>query len=227
MPRIIDYGFLFEQMLGNNSMAKYGSFQVNQIGNKSIQSQLKSAGIDTSSAQYKAVVGSMMSQGNGFAFTNVEAIKNRMRMFDKDGDRISAVTGLAGLEVNEKTIANKRKIISIPESSREEMFQLKRKEFLQENGVANGDTTRRMDVYTNLYRKVDKKDRLAAGNTMQQYENAYTQAFVNAIKKINPSWNIGQAIPTGILDEISREDVELKLSGLNGKMINNSVDLKI
>ena len=31
-------------------------------------------------------------------------------------------------------------IISIPESSREEMFELAKKEFLNENGTLNGDT---------------------------------------------------------------------------------------
>ena len=41
---------------------------------------------------------------------------------------------------------------------------------MRENGVGNGDTTRRSDVYLNLYQKMDKNDRLAAGNTLRQYE---------------------------------------------------------
>ena len=40
-----------------------------------------------------------------------------------------------------------------------------KKEFLRENGVLN-DTTKRSDVFTNLYRKMQKNDRLTAGHTL-------------------------------------------------------------
>ena len=75
-----------------------------------------------------------------------------------------------------------KKLISISESSLEDMFEVTKKEFLQGNGMGNGDTTRRSDVYTDLYRKMGKKDRLAAGYTLSQYEKAYTQAFIAAAK---------------------------------------------
>lgn len=39
------------------------------------------------------------------------------------------------------------------------MFELTKKEFLRENGVGNGDTTKRDDVYLNLYRKMNKEGR--------------------------------------------------------------------
>lgn len=76
-------------------------------------------------------------------------------------------------------------------ASKDEMFEQTKKEFLQENGVLNGDTTKRSDVYTNMYRKVQKNDRLAAGYTMQQYERAYRQAFISAAKAADPGWEIG------------------------------------
>ena len=69
---------------------------------------------------------------------------------------------------------------------------------MRENGVGNGDTTRRSDVYLNLYQKMDKNDRLAAGNTLRQYERAYTQAFADAVKKADPpkkKMGAGQADP--------------------------------
>lgn len=50
------------------------------------------------------------------------------------------------------------------------MFELIKREFLRENGISNGDITKRSDVYLNLYRKMDKNDRLAAGNTLSKYE---------------------------------------------------------
>ena len=88
------------------------------------------------------------------------------------------------------------------------MFELTKKEFLRENGIHNGDTTRRSDVYTNMYRKVQKNDRLAAGYTLQQYERSYNRAFVNAAKAADPSWRAGMPIPAGALDGITRESVE-------------------
>lgn len=73
---------------------------------------------------------------------------------------------MSELTVTEENIAQKHRIISIPESSRQEMYELTKNEFLRNNG----DTTKRGDVYTNLYKKTSKNDRLAAGNTLEQYE---------------------------------------------------------
>ncbi len=62
---------------------------------------LKRAGIDTNSRQYQAVMQSMSEHG-GVGYTNVQAIKNRMSRYDKDGDYISPFSGLAGLVVTNK-----------------------------------------------------------------------------------------------------------------------------
>lgn len=58
------------------------------------------------------------------------------------------------------------------------MFELTKKNFLRENGVGNGDTTKRSDVYLNWYRKVDKKDRLAAGNRLKSFGKAFKVSSV-------------------------------------------------
>jgi len=105
------------------------------------------------------------------------SIKNLMKNYDKDGNYIDPTTGLTGLLITDENAENRKRIISIPESSKDEMFELTKKEFLRKNGIQNGDTTRRPDVYTNLHRKIKKNDRLAAGYTMEKYERAYRQAF--------------------------------------------------
>lgn len=87
------------------------------------------------------------------------------------------------------------------------MFKQAKKEFLRENGVLNGDTTRQLDVYINMYRKVQKKDWLAAGYTMHQYERQYRKAFPDAAKKADPKWEIGKPIPAGALDGITRQSL--------------------
>lgn len=221
MQRIIDYSFLFQNMPGMSGMFRTnmtGSFQLSQINSSSVQAQLKAAGIDTNSKQYKAVMKEMMQNGNGAMFTNIQCIKNSMKCYDKDGDYIDPTTGLAGLLVTDENEATRKRIISIPESSKEEMFEMTKKEFLRENGVLNGDTTKRSDVYTNMYRKVQKNDRLAAGYTMQQYERSYRQAFLAAARKADPGWEIGKPIPHGALDGVTRESVEGSKKSVNMKI---------
>ena len=100
----------------------------------------------------------------------------------------------------EENEGSRKRIITIPESSKDEMFEQTKKEFLRENGVLNGDTTKRSDVYTNMYHKVQKNDRLAAGYTMQQYERAYRQAFISAAKAADPGWEIEKLIQSGRLE---------------------------
>ena len=228
MSRIIDYSYLLQKtfgMTGINGVNSIGSFRLSQINSSSVQAQLKAAGIDTNSKQYKAVMQEMAKNGNGAMFTNIQAIKNSMRCYDKDGDYIDPTTGLAGLLVTDANESSRKRIISIPESSKDEMFEQTKKEFLRENGTLNGDTTRRRDVYDNLYRKMKKDDRLAAGYTMEQYERAYRQAFLDAARKADPKWEIGKPVPSGALDGITRESVEANL-GKSGRTL-SSVDMKI
>ena len=168
----------------------------------------------------------------GVGYTTVSAIKNRMRRFDKDGDWIDPVTGLAGLLVTDKNRASKNRIISIPESSRDEMFENAKREFLQENGVHNGDTTNRSEVFQNLYRQTAKNDRLAAGHTLGDYERQYWQTFVDAVKAINPKWEPGKPIPPGALDGITRESIENSLVKSGGSLVRktssgSSLDIQV
>lgn len=208
MSRITDYGFLVQTMFGTTKTNSVNNIRLSQMNSSSVQKQLKAAGIDTNSKKYKAALNEMMKNGNGAMFTNVQAIKNLMSQYDQNGDWIDPNTGLTGLAVTDENRNSYKQIISIPESSREEMFELVKKEFLTENGILNGDTTKRESVYTNLYRKMDKNNRLSAGWTMEQYEHQYRQAFAAAAKAVDSTWKPGSTIPAGALDGITRKSVE-------------------
>ena len=69
-----------------------------------------------------------------------------MSHYDKDGDYINPVNGLAGLLVTDENENSRKRIISISDSSKEEIYELTKKEFLRENGVCNGDTTESYQV---------------------------------------------------------------------------------
>ena len=186
--KIADSGFLFQQMFGTQkNKGTVNPLKVSDLSKGGLNSQLKSAGINPDSAQYKSAIREMTKHaGSGAMFTNVQAIKNLMSHYDKDGDYIDPTTGLAGLLVTDENADSRNKLISIPESSRDDMFELTKREFLQNNGIRDGDTTKRSDVYTELYRKMSKTDRLPAGYTLEQYERAYTEALNTALKLIYP-----------------------------------------
>lgn len=227
MSMNVDYSFLFEQMFGISNTTKDvasggNMLKMSDLSSASVQAQLKAAGIDTNSKQYQTVVKSMTTASRGGGYFTIQGIKNRMRYYDADGDHINQAFGVSGLTVTDKNIASKYRIISIPQSSKDEMFELTKKEFLQENGAANGETTKRSDVYRKMYPQIAKKDRLAAGNTLSQYERAYTQAFVDAVKAVDPKWKPGRAIPSGALDGITRESVESSLVKSGGKLVKSA-----
>ena len=102
MSKITDYAFLFQKTFGTSGENVIGSFQLSQLNSSSVQSQLKAAGINTNSKQYKAAVKQMMSAGNGAMYGNIQGIKNLMSHYDKDGDYINPVNGLAGLLVTDE-----------------------------------------------------------------------------------------------------------------------------
>lgn len=71
----------------------------------------------------------MMSAGNGAMYGNIQGIKNLMSHYDSDGDYINPVNGLSGLLVTDENARSRKKIISIPDSSKEEMYELTKKNF--------------------------------------------------------------------------------------------------
>ena len=185
MIMIRDFSNMFQQMSG---------MPINSKGGKAM---LKKYSIDTNSAQYKAAMKQMSHQ----------AIKNVMSGFDKDGDRINAF-GVAGMDATGIPQSQRHKIISVSEKSRQDMFDETKRHFLQENGVVNGDTTKRSEVFTRYQLSVPKADRLKGTWTLGQYERAYRQAFYDACKRADPKWELGKEIPSGALDGITRESID-------------------
>ena len=187
-----------------------GMFQFSQLNSSCIQSQLKAAGIDTNSKQYKAVIQQMSKDGcNGSMFTSVQSIKNLMKNYNSRGEWVEPTTGLTGLLVTDETGDSSKKIIDIPENSKDKMFEAVKNIYLNNNGMTDG--TGKTEIYMDMYRQMKSDDRLSAGYTLRQYHLAYTQAFVSAIKAVDPTWEYGKAVPSGALDSVTRESVESQL----------------
>ena len=216
MSNITNYSFLFQSMFGGTKTSwgtgstLPGVFLFSQLNSSSIQSQLKAAGIDTSSKQYKAVIQQMAKDGcTGSMFTNVQSIKNLMKNYNSRGEWVDPDTGLTGLLVTDETGDSYKKIIDVPERSKDKMFEAVKNNFLNNNGM--GDGKGKTEIYMDMYKQMKSDDRLSAGWTLGQYHKAYAQAFKSAIKTVDPTWDYGKAIPSGALDGITRESVESQL----------------
>lgn len=233
MPRIMDYSFLFQNMPGSSvksGMTAFGQISMSSINSRSVQKQLRAAGIDTNSKAYKKVISNMMQGSKGFGYTNIQCIKNQMKNYDKDGDYISPVSGLAGMDATGIPLSKRHVIIHVDEKNRQEMFDNAKREFLQENGIANGDTTKRSDVFLHYQKSVKKEDRLKGTWTLEQYERQYNKAFYAAAKAADPSWEPGKQIKAGALDGITREAIDqslVKTNGQYGETFSRGLDIMV
>ena len=201
-------------------------------------------GINKNSAQYKAAAKDSLSSVIATEMTmspeerymyelfggRERIMKNKMQMYDSDGNMLNA-HGIAGMCMNGVSLAEAHQIISVPDEWKEKMFDETKRHFIQEYGVANGDTTKRSEVFQGYQRSTSVENRLKGTWTLGQYEKAYRQAFHDAVKAENPDWELGKPFDTSILDKISREDIEKSLVKANGEygteLVNKGIDVSI
>ena len=189
-------------------------------------------GINTNSKQYKALKEkgwlsgviqneSMMSPEEKMIYETFGGrdtiIKNLMKQFDSDGDLLNA-NGVAGMDVTGKG-TSWQKLTNVSEEYRQKMFDNVKKEFIQENGVSNGDTTKRSDIF--------KDYQLSGTWTLEQYEGQYRSAMYAAVKAANPNWKPGQKFDTSILDNVTKESVESTLVKNGNRLVRNSIDVSV
>ena len=152
-------------------------------------------GINTNSKQYKALKEkgwlegviqneAMMSPKEKMIYEifggRDTIVNNLMKQFDSDGDLLNA-NGVAGMDVTGKG-TSWQQLTSVSEEYRQKMFDNVKKEFIQENGVSNGDTTKRSDIFKDYQLSVNKDKRLSGTWTLEQYEGQYRSAMYAAVK---------------------------------------------
>lgn len=199
-----------------------------------------SSGINKNSAQYKAAVKNSLS---GILAEEAKMspeekklyelfggrdriIKNKMKMYDSNGNSLNAY-GVAGMDATGIPESQRHQLINVSEEYRQKMFDMVKKEYIQENGVANGDTTNRTSLYTEYQKSIKIDNRLKGTWSLQQYEAAYTKALYNAVKAANPNWKIGQSFDASILDSVTRESVEANLVKSGNTFVTKSVDYSV
>ena len=152
-------------------------------------------------------------------------INNLMKQFDSEGDLLNA-NGVAGMDVTGKG-TSWQQLTSVSEEYRQKMFDNVKREFIQENGLSNGDTTKRSDIFKDYQLSVSKDKRLSGTWTLEQYEGQYRAAMYAAVKSANPNWKPGQKFDTSILDNVTRESVESTLVKNGNRLVRNSIDVSV
>lgn len=155
-----------------------------------------------------------------------QRIKTWMSWFDSEGN-YKGPNGVAGMLATGIPESERHQIIKVSEDARENMYNETLRHFKLEKGVANGDTTKRSEVYREYQLSVPVKDRLKGTWTLQQYENAYRQAMYDACKSADASWELGKPLPAGALKSVTRESVEGCLVQSGNTFVRRSVDLSI
>ena len=207
-------------------------------------------GINTNSKQYKAAAKdhldkliaeeAMMTPEQKMLYELLggrEAhMRNVMQNYNSDGDFVGpggvVVPGMYHGEDGTVDRSTLQQLINVSDDARQKMFDNVKREFIQENGISNGDTTKRSQVFREYQLSVKKEDRAKGTWTLQQYEGKYRSAMYAAVKAANPNWQPGQPFDPGILDSVTRESVESQLvkSGntfVKKPSLGSTLDMKI
>ena len=101
---------------------------------------------------------------------------NKSVKSDKEIEEIIYESGICarGMIMNGKSESEMHQMIGVSEEYRQKMFDECKRHFLQENGVANGDTTKRSEVFRAYQLSIKEDDRLKGTWSLQQYEKQYT-----------------------------------------------------
>ncbi len=158
-------------------------------------------------------------------------MKNMMRNYNSDGDYVGPggiiVPGMHHGRDGSVDRSTWQQIISVSDDARQKMFDNVKREFIQENGISNGDTTKRSQIFREYQLSVKKEDRAKGTWTLQQYEGNYRSAMYAAVKAANPDWKPGQPFDSSILDSVTRESVESNLVQRGNQFVRSSIDYSV
>lgn len=158
-------------------------------------------------------------------------MKNVMSNFNSDGDFVGpggiVVPGMYHGKDGTVDRSSWQQIINVSDDARQKMFDNVKREFIQENGISNGDTTKRSKIFREYQLSVKKEDRAKGTWTLQQYEGKYRSAMYAAVKVANPNWQPGQPFDSSILDSVTRELVKSNLVQSGNQFVRRSIDYSV
>lgn len=171
---------------------------------------------------FSNINGGMTSFKSPFdSFSSKEKIAaNRAKYLDENGEIINSY-GVSGMCIKGKDPSEYRIITGVSEEGKQKLFDMVKSEFIDNDGVLNGDTTRKSEVYAEYQKSIVREDRLKATWTLGELEQEYRDALIDKVKAANPDWEIGDKFDSSILEHVSRASV----SGAIDKQSRMGVDI--
>lgn len=162
--------------------------------------------------------------GNSTVFSNsVDKMSEKYRNRYASTNEVKVNSqGLTGMLFNfdSTDTSGHRQIIGISDEGKQKIFDMVKSEFMKENGVHNGDTTHRTEVYAEYLRSIPACDRAKASWTLDRLEAEYWQGFADAAKQADSAWEPGKPFDYNVIQGITREDVSGKIDKQSGTGIN-------
>lgn len=115
--------------------------------------------------------------------------------------------GIAGMCIHGKDPSEYQQFIDISDEGSQKLFDMVKSEFIKNNGVLQGDTTKKTEVFSDYLRGIPEGDRLKAAWTLDQMGYQYRSEFVSAIKQSNPRWNLGEPFDSSVLQGITKDNI--------------------
>ena len=129
--------------------------------------------------------------------------------------------GISGMCIHGKDPSEYRQIIDISDENKQKLFEMTKSEFIQNNGVLNGDTTKKTKVISDYLRSIPEQDRLKGAWSWQQLESQYRTEFVSAVKQSNPEWDFAKPFDSSVFQGINIHTITVD------KPTNNGLDIRI
>lgn len=171
------------------------------------------------------LVSALFSQNTGKSkniFNPLEKIKSQQKNgYGEDRVELLNTQGIAGMCLHGKNPSEWQQTIQISDKGEQELFDMVKSEFIKNNGVLEGDTTKKTEVVSDYLRGIPEKDRLKASWTLDQLQFKFRSAFVSAVKQADPTWDFGKAIDRSVLEGITKES----LRGTTNKHSSKGIDL--
>lgn len=129
--------------------------------------------------------------------------------------------GISGMCIHGKDPSEYRQIIDISDESKQKLFKMTKSEFIQNNGVLNGDTTKKTKVISDYLRSIPEQDRLKGAWSWQQLESQYRAEFIATVKQSNPEWDLGKPFNSSVFQGINIHNTTVD------KQTNNGLDIRV
>lgn len=114
---------------------------------------------------------------------------------------------MPGMNITGKDRSEYSEIIEVSDEVRQKIFEDKKADLIRNMGNVDGEG--KSAIYEEYQLSIPAGDRLKATYTIGEYESAYADAMLSAIRAADPAWEPGKPFDAAVLDAVSWDSVSL------------------